>query len=1183
MRDIKNDPMQSSVEVDDGSMHTITRRFKDPEEMQPDPLHVTVKTRVPPPEKPEPVVRPISPDNLPEQPHAVPEIEGLWKVEKKKREINAGELSKFEQRMMDEAHERHKTQLTKDQHVWGKKYEGPGFLCDPPVLRFIDFHVDKVYKRKLIITNVSYTFNFFKMLELDDMVKNFFDVKFSPPGRMSAGLTCEVWVTFEPKLNEDIVCEVPFLGETGPFALKIECTTPKVELYFKPEEQLDLGEVEMDQQNMKVLTITNRGNLGSKFTVKHLASHSMLDGAEYDGFREVCFPETGVIEPCEVLRDKGGNVIDDHVAGRNPSKCLVPITFTPIYAGKLDVTLEIEFDDPNTPSFVLRVVGQGKLVPIYFEIPSMPKRPHCPQHDDVLMDQHSKWLARCDFETCVMSHFYRDLVLLKNRGSTALKCQAVVPKPMQDYVELHPDMCYVQAHSDFPVQIKFTPDEDMIQAGIDNGHITGEVLENDTCSVKIPISILVPDRQPVNLVIVAQITSPHVRFSTTEVDFGSCAIAEAVRVPVTIQNMACLPQEVAFVNLPKEINVEPLEGFVSLLPYPDSFTFDLLFQPSVATEFSANVVFKTLWNHETKLKVKGVGTQPPLVFSQPVIKFAAVPQQQLQSHYVLLENVTKKRRQFEFGIPDDWPVRVFPTAGHVGPKEKLRVRLDFTSSDADNADPPVSPGADPTDPGSRPPSRKPGSEFGAQGELLGVDAAEEESPLPDADITNGDNRDDGEQAPDEEAAPASKVLQNQPQVNMQPVKKDRWETFTLPCFIRDWADQCIYLEMQTCVFHSPLVAECDGADDFGGTSLQFGELALGQTMVRKIRFWNYSREICDIAIAPVLIHGPFRLLSGVAPIEPGGFLDVQLQFKPDKAARYAEYLRVSSKLANLAVTLRGVGVVPSLRLEPSFLEDLPEDGSPVVFDVGDGLVHEPLERAITIINNSDQFELVFSIHAGENAHTNLTSITPFDCVPNTRTIARSGREDVLVRFAPDHESWRYSQIVTVEIPGQKPKPINFVAQSWARSLFIKGGDIPEDEVDDPFADDDDVEEANKTITATFRASGSTREFQVGNLEAKDPSKKNDKGEVEFVLPPEAASLGFQIDPVKFVLNPGDPHQIVTVSFNPPVDDGQLLKGEWVEASAKCNLKGGYFLVDPADPKSAQPAVTVDLVLKGLVT
>jgi len=117
MRDIKNDPMQSSVEVDDGSMHTITRRFKDPEEMQPDPLHVTVKTRVPPPEKPEPVVRPISPDNLPEQPHAVPEIEGLWKVEKKKREINAGELSKFEQRMMDEAHERHKTQLTKDQHV----------------------------------------------------------------------------------------------------------------------------------------------------------------------------------------------------------------------------------------------------------------------------------------------------------------------------------------------------------------------------------------------------------------------------------------------------------------------------------------------------------------------------------------------------------------------------------------------------------------------------------------------------------------------------------------------------------------------------------------------------------------------------------------------------------------------------------------------------------------------------------------------------------------------------------------------------------------------------------------------------------------------------------------------------------------------------------------------------------
>ena len=128
---------------------------------------------------------------------------------------------------------------------------------------------------------------------------------------------------------------------------------------------------------------------------------------------------------------------------------------------------------------------------------------------------------------------------------------------MRDFVEFHPDMCYVQvetlrnmskcrvttdvdhcrvymeftilynliftcadlfqANSDFPVQIKFTPEFEMIKAAIKNGNIVGEVViysamrcttadsrvpicgvqveENDTCDVKIPVSILVPDRQ----------------------------------------------------------------------------------------------------------------------------------------------------------------------------------------------------------------------------------------------------------------------------------------------------------------------------------------------------------------------------------------------------------------------------------------------------------------------------------------------------------------------------------------------------------------------------------------------------------------------------------------------------------------------------------------------------------------
>jgi len=700
----------------------------------------------------------------------------------------------------------------------------------------------------------------------------------------------------------------------------------------------------------------------------------------------------------------------------------------------------------------------------------------------------------------------------------------------------------------------------------------GEVEENDTCDVKIPVSILVPDRQPVNLVLIARITPPTVHLSTTEVDFGTCPVAEAVRVPITMTNMSCLPQQVAFVHLPQEVKVEPLEGFVSLLPYPDSFTFDLLFQPTAAMQYNFNAVMKTMWNHETKVKCTGSGTQPPLVFSQAVLKFAATPQAQVQTHYVFLENITKKERQFEFGVPEDWPIRIYPSAGRIAGKEKCRLRLDFTSADAEIADHPVSPGADPTDPGSRPPSRlggqdpqdSPGIDNGAAGEIdSAVGPPDGNAVHPDGDA--GDPMEGT--MPTGEDTVSKAVL---------PVKKDRWETFTMPCFIRDFAEKCIYLEMQTCVFASNLVVECEGADEFGGTSLVFGEIALGQVSLRKMRVWNYGTDTCQVDISPVLGHGPFRVLSGVSPIEPDSFVDVQVQFKPLEATRYAEDLLIISDVANVIVTLRGVGVVPSLRLEPTYLEDTPPDGRAVVFDVGDGLRDETIKHIITIINASDQFELVFQVHAAPGAHPNHSSIAPFDCVPNTRAIAMSGREEVVVHFSPDHESWRYSQVITVEIPGQKPKPIELIARSWTRSLFIKGGDLPEDEVDDPFAEDDAGDE-EKVVRVTFPESNITRELNVGNILASDPSKKNDKGEVELVVPPDAAGLGFSVEPTKVALAAGDPQVPITIKFEPKLEDGKLLKGEWVEIVVKCNMKGGYV------PAGAAPLATVDILLKGMVT
>ena len=67
-----------------------------------------------------------------------------------------------------------------------------------------------VYRKRLQLTNVSYTINHCKLVGVSEGLGDFVSVEFSPPGVMSAGLTCPMEVTFEPKV---CVCVYSVRGE----------------------------------------------------------------------------------------------------------------------------------------------------------------------------------------------------------------------------------------------------------------------------------------------------------------------------------------------------------------------------------------------------------------------------------------------------------------------------------------------------------------------------------------------------------------------------------------------------------------------------------------------------------------------------------------------------------------------------------------------------------------------------------------------------------------------------------------------------------------------------------------------------------------------------------------------------------------------------------------------------------
>ena len=126
-------------------------------------------------------------------------------------------LTKLEEQYMAKALVRQKNNIVQKQVVWGKEFKGQAFISKPDRVVFKDFEVGQKMRTRFTLTNTSFTFNHFKLLSLPDEIKDFFELTFVKPGRMSAGMTCSIIIEFEPKLNMDIISSIPLLAQTGAF------------------------------------------------------------------------------------------------------------------------------------------------------------------------------------------------------------------------------------------------------------------------------------------------------------------------------------------------------------------------------------------------------------------------------------------------------------------------------------------------------------------------------------------------------------------------------------------------------------------------------------------------------------------------------------------------------------------------------------------------------------------------------------------------------------------------------------------------------------------------------------------------------------------------------------------------------------------------------------------------------
>ena len=356
------------------------------------------------------------------------------KVVEESKTITLRPLTKYEQNMMLRARIKHKENITKEQKCWGKIYKGSAFIPKPEKIIFKDFDVGGSYDLTVILTNVSFTFNSFKLLPLELEIKDFFSVTFTPPGRMSAGLTCPLTVTFTPKVNKDIISIFPILSETGEIHIPLECYTKKSVISYD-KETIQFNHVILGEHLKKTLVITNSGALGSDFSIldkdgniipsrsdrlANLDESASATHSDYLGNHE----SPGLLEEDSFFAmldfPRGGSI------GSYTSTTL-NFKFSPSQLGAYSEIIQVVYRNGNIPSKTFEISGECTDVPI------------CVERDVY------------DFQVCVLNHTYRERIILKNRSLLPMKIQLTYPRDAKDHLEFNPTLGFIQASSEFEI------------------------------------------------------------------------------------------------------------------------------------------------------------------------------------------------------------------------------------------------------------------------------------------------------------------------------------------------------------------------------------------------------------------------------------------------------------------------------------------------------------------------------------------------------------------------------------------------------------------------------------------------------------------------------------------------------------------------------------------------------------
>lgn len=228
----------------------------------------------------------------------------------------------------------------------------------------------------------------------------------------------------------------PIEAETGRIDIPLICTCKKA-LIEVEEPQIDFGDVIFGESSTQYLNVENKGALATKIFVRttsgeqipFITPDDLPKDDEAERTREIVFHEF-----CATVSFKRTTEIDGY------SNTKIQFTFVPTKLTEIDERLTLFFENQDyCKPIPIHLTGKCVDVPIYVE------------------------KEEYNMNVMVYEQFYREKIVLYNRGTTAMKIQLFFPRDFKPYLEFNPTLGFIQGDGKFEIWAKLKPDRSILQ------------------------------------------------------------------------------------------------------------------------------------------------------------------------------------------------------------------------------------------------------------------------------------------------------------------------------------------------------------------------------------------------------------------------------------------------------------------------------------------------------------------------------------------------------------------------------------------------------------------------------------------------------------------------------------------------------------------------------------------------